>query len=163
MTVQAIQQDEAARRLEFPACVRQRFFAHAGVCPLPRRVAAAISEAALAGTLGDQESMLEGGLIRQTREVIARVLNAKSSEIALVGPTSLGLSYVAAGLPWRRGDNILIYADDYPSNVYPWMALADRGVQVRLLNARQLGQIRLIDIQGQVDENTRLEIGRAHV
>ncbi|HEX9046042.1 MAG TPA: aminotransferase class V-fold PLP-dependent enzyme, partial [Verrucomicrobiae bacterium] len=44
----------------------------------------------------------------------------------------------------------------YPSNVYPWMALAEKGVQVRLLNTRGLGVIRPVDVMGQVDENTRL-------
>jgi selenocysteine lyase/cysteine desulfurase len=77
-------------------------------------------------------------------------------EIAFVGPTSLGLNLVAAGLSLRKGDNILIYQDDYPSNVYPWMALAEKGVQVRLMNVRELGRIRNIDVLGQVDENTRL-------
>src|SRR6202034_601797 len=77
-------------------------------------------------------------------------------EIALVGPTSLALSYVAAGLSWRKGDNVLIYFDDYPSNVYPWMALAEKGVEVRLLNVREYGRIRSIDVLGQCDEQTRL-------
>ena len=36
------------------------------------------------------------------------------------------------------------------------MALADRGVQVRLMNIRELGKIRPVDVMGQVDENTRL-------
>jgi selenocysteine lyase/cysteine desulfurase len=36
------------------------------------------------------------------------------------------------------------------------MALAGRGVQVRLLNTRGLGAIRAVDVMGQVDENTRL-------
>ena len=76
--------------------------------------------------------------------------------MAIVGPTSLALSFVAAGLTFRRGDNILIYHDDYPSNVYPWMAMADRGVQVRLINTRGLGVIRPVDVMGQVDENTKL-------
>src|SRR5690606_18184765 len=57
---------------------------------------------------------------------------------------------------FKRSSNVLIYFDDYPSNVYPWLALADRGVQVRLLNARALGMIRFKDVVGQVDENTRL-------
>jgi cysteine desulfurase/selenocysteine lyase len=73
-----------------------------------------------------------------------------------VGPTSLALSYVAAGFRWRRGDNMVIYFDDYPSNVYPWLALADRGVEVRLLNLRRLGEIGIYDVLGQVDESTRL-------
>jgi selenocysteine lyase/cysteine desulfurase len=73
-----------------------------------------------------------------------------------VGPTSLGLSFVASGLRFRKGDNVLIYFEDYPSNVYPWMALAEQGVQVRLMNNRELGQIRLKDVIGQVDEQTKL-------
>jgi len=36
------------------------------------------------------------------------------------------------------------------------MALAERSVEVRLLNTRGLGVIRPVDIMGQVDENTRL-------
>ncbi len=36
------------------------------------------------------------------------------------------------------------------------MALAARGVEVRLLNTRGLGVIRPQDVMGQVDENTRL-------
>ena len=50
----------------------------------------------------------------------------------------------------------MIYFDDYPSNVYPWMALAEQGIEVRLMNTRGLGMIRPIDVMGQVDENTRL-------
>jgi len=66
------------------------------------------------------------------------------------------LSFIAAGINFRKHDNILIYFDDYPSNVYPWMALAEKGVQVRLINIRELGAIRAIDVMGQVDEQTRL-------
>src|SRR6185436_5501731 len=65
-------------------------------------------------------------------------------------------SLVASGLKFRRGENILVYFDDYPSNVYPWMALVEQGVQVRLVNTRGLGLIRARDVMGQVDENTRL-------
>jgi selenocysteine lyase/cysteine desulfurase len=83
-------------------------------------------------------------------------LNCRPDEVSFVGPTSLALSFVAAGLSFRKGDNILIYHDDYPSNVYPWLALAEKGVEVRLLNTRGLGVIRPKDVMGQVDENTRL-------
>ena len=84
------------------------------------------------------------------------MLNCSPEEVAFVGPTSLALSLFASGLKFRRGENILIYFDDYPSNVYPWMALAEQGVQVRMMNTRSLGGIRPLDVIGQVDENTRL-------
>jgi len=143
------------RRREFPVTRDKVFLAHAGVCPLPGRVADAISDCARQSTLGDQEAFMLHQL-DDTRKLAAQLLNCQSQEIALVGPTSLALSYVAAGLTFRKGDNVLVYYDDYPSNVYPWMALAARGVQVRLLNTRGLGVIRPRDVMGQVDENTRL-------
>jgi selenocysteine lyase/cysteine desulfurase len=155
MTLNEILADEALRHSEFPVTRDKVFLAHAGVCPLPRRVAEAIAECARQGTLGDQEAFMLHRL-DEARNLAAQLLNCQPDEIALVGPTSLGLSLVASGLNFRKGDNILIYHDDYPSNVYPWMALAARGVQVRLINTRGLGVIRTIDVMGQVDENTRL-------
>jgi len=156
MTVAQVLADEGVRRNEFPVCESKVFLAHARVCPLPRRVATAMNAYSDRCMFGDQADMLEPGFEVATRAATARLIGAQPQEVAFVGPTSLALSYVAAGLPWRRGDNILVYHEDYPANVYPWMALVERGVKVRYLNVKTPGYIRLIDVQGQVDENTRL-------
>jgi selenocysteine lyase/cysteine desulfurase len=132
------------------------FLAHAGVCPLPRRVSQAIGDYALEAGTGDQEKFVYPGILDEGRKLAARLLDCQPEEVAFVGPTSLALSFVASGLKFGSGDNILIYFDDYPSNVYPWMALAEQGVEVRLMNTRGLGVIRPMDVMGQVDENTRL-------
>ncbi len=156
MQIHEILANEELRKHEFPVVRNQVFLAHAGDCPLPRRVATAVSEFAQQAAGSSQEAALAPQLIEATRESAAKLLNCHAEEIALVGPTSLALSFFASGLKFRKGDNILIYHDDYPANVYPWMALADRGVEVRLLNTRGLGIIRPIDVLGQVDEQTRL-------
>ena len=156
MTLNEILTNEELRRHEFPVARDKIFLAHAGDCPLPRRVAEAISSYAQQCTTGDQEQFVFPAILEKGRKLAAQLLNSKSEEVAFVGPTSLALSFVAAGLNLRKNDNILIYFDDYPSNVYPWMALAERGVQVRLINTRELGVIRPIDVMGQVDEQTRL-------
>ena len=155
-TLEQLHADEALRRSEFPVVAERVFLAHAGVCPLPRRVAAAMSGYLADCCRDEQESACPQGLVADTRHRAASLLGASPEEIALVGPTSLALSFIASGLPLRRGDDVLVCFDDYPSNVYPWMALADRGVRVRFLNLRMPGRVRLIDVQGQVDENTRL-------
>ncbi|MDR3457368.1 MAG: aminotransferase class V-fold PLP-dependent enzyme [Verrucomicrobiae bacterium] len=155
MTLAEILANEELRHREFPVTKNKIFLAHGGVCALPRRVAQAINDCANEGTLGDQEEFVMSR-IDDARRAGARLLNCQPDEVSLVGPTSLALSYVAAGLNFRKGDNILIYHDDYPSNVYPWMALAAKGVKVRLLNIRTLGIIRKVDVMGQVDEDTRL-------
>ena len=155
MTLTEVLANEELRHEEFPVTREKIFLAHAGVCPLPRRVAQAMSDCANKGTLGDQEAFVLHRL-EDARKAGAKLLNCQPDEVSLVGPTSLGLSMVASGLNFRRGDNVLIYHDDYPSNVYPWMALAERGVTVRLLNIRNFGVIRKIDVMGQVDEDTKL-------
>jgi cysteine desulfurase / selenocysteine lyase len=156
MTLTEILANEELRRREFPVAREKIFLAHAGVCPLPHRVAQAIADFAARGTTGDQEAFVYPGCLDVARRLASQLLHCQPEEVALVGPTSLALSFVAAGLSFRKGNNILIYHDDYPSNVYPWMALATRGVEVRLLNTRGLGVIRPQDVMGQVDENTRL-------
>ena len=155
MTLNDILSDEKLRQHEFPVAKNKIFLAHAGVCPLPRRVAQAMNDCANEAMLGDQEAFVLHKL-EDARNAGAKLLNCQPDEVSLVGPTSLGLSFVAAGLKFRKGDNVLIYHDDYPSNVYPWMALAERGVKVRLLNIHHLGVIRKVDVMGQVDEDTRL-------
>lgn len=156
MTISEIHSNEALRQHEFPVAAEKVFLGHAGVCPLPRRVVDAVTDCTLLAALGDQEDAFPAQRIQRTRKLAAQLIGAQMDEIALVGPTSLALSSVAAGLFLRRGENVLVYHDDYPSNVYPWMALAERGVEVRLLNIRELGRIRSIDVSGQADENTRL-------
>ena len=156
MTLPELRSNEELRRHEFPVARDKIFLAHAGVCPLPRRVSEAIRDYASRCAQGDQETLLPALQLRHTRELAGRLLNARPEEIAFVGPTSLALSFVAAGLPWKRNDNVLIYFDDYPANVYPWMALAQRGVEVRFLSTREPGRIGPLEVLGQADERTRL-------
>src|SRR5579872_509892 len=148
--------NEELRRHEFPVAKDKIFLAHGGDCPLPRRVSEAVAQYARNATTGDQEKFVYPKILSDGRKLAGQVLNCKPEEVAFVGPTSLALSFIASGLSFRRGDNVLIYFDDYPSNVYPWMALAEQGVEVRLMNTRGLGVIRPQDVMGQVDENTRL-------
>jgi selenocysteine lyase/cysteine desulfurase len=156
MTLTELLANEELRQHEFPVTRDKIFLAHAGVCPLPRRVAEAISNYARQAATDDQERIVDPAMVETGRSLAARLLNSRTEEIALVGPTSLALSFIAAGLPLRKNGNILIYFEDYPSNVYPWMALAEKGVQVRLIRARSLGVIRPVDVMEQVDEQTRL-------
>ena len=163
MTVAEILTDQRLRQDEFPVCRSKAYLAHAGVAPLARCAADAIGHYSFMAAQDDQETCVPK-LHRAARESASRLLaGSQPDEIAFVGPTSLALSYVAGGLTFRRNDNIVIYHDDFPSNVYPWMALAAQGVKVRYLNTRELGRIRPVDVLGQVDENTRLvALGSAH-
>ena len=127
MTLTELLANEELRQREFPVTRNKIFLAHAGDCPLPRRVAQAITDYAQQSATGDQEKFAYPAALNDGRKLAARLLNCQPEEVAFVGPTSLALSFIASGLKFRRSDNILIYFDDYPSNVYPWLALAKPG------------------------------------
>ena len=147
--------NEALRQREFPVCADKVYLAHAGVSPVPACVTRAVHETAAAAALDDQEKGL-GDLLRTTRARAAEMLGADVGEVALIGPTTAGLSTVAAGLDWEAGDEVLIYQDDFPVNVYPWLSLETRGVTVRRLQTPALGQITPELVLEQLTNKTRL-------
>jgi selenocysteine lyase/cysteine desulfurase len=147
---------EAERVERFPVARNQIFVAHAGVTPLPRCAADAMIAHIRASCENHQEF---GEVLRdidKTRRVSADLIGADKSEIALLGPTSLGLSLFANGITWREGDEVVIYQDDYPSNVYPWMALASSGARIRRLRPEKPGRITLELVEAELSSRTRL-------
>lgn len=64
----------------------------------------------------EQEVLTCGQLIADVRARLARLLGGQPEEMALVGPASLALSYVAAGLPSEGGQRPRL-CDDYPQCV----------------------------------------------
>ncbi len=148
--------DEEERRRLFPVCRDKIFFAHAGVCPLPRPVAEAICDYTMRSAQGPQEFDAILRDILQMRKTCAAFIGAEADEIALLGPTSLGLSLFANGIPWRAGDEVLCYRGDYPANVYPWLELRRRGVVVRFLEPAQPGEITPELVSAALTAKTRL-------
>lgn len=155
MNLPELQQDEALRCREFPVSGDKVYLAHAGVSPVPACVERAVASAVSAAARDDQEEGLST-LLRQTRARASELLGADPGEVALIGPTTTGISAVAAGLDWQAGDEVLIYQDDFPVNVYPWQALESRGVTVRRLSTPTLGEITPELVVGQLTAKTRL-------
>jgi selenocysteine lyase/cysteine desulfurase len=134
---------------------------HAGVSPMTERSRAAI------------EQVLDGALNRpypagaafdeadRVRELAARLINGSHEGIALTRSTAHGMSMVAQGLDWKRGDNVVGAQWEYPANVYPWMALGSDGVEFRQTNPVG-GRVLPDAIFAMVDERTRL-VAVSHV
>jgi selenocysteine lyase/cysteine desulfurase len=108
------------------------YFDHAAVSPLPEPTRRALAdwtdEAARSGdTAWPSWSQKVEGLRRQA----AHLIGASPEEIALIRNTTEGVNLVAEGFPWQPGDNVVTLADEFPTNQYPWMNLAQRGVETR--------------------------------
>lgn len=107
--------------------------AHQGAVPLP--AAAAVAEA-IGWKVSPHELTTERfeEVPRRLRAALARLVNAPAEEIVLANSASYGLHLVANGLPWSAGDEVLVIANDFPSDIFPWLTLEKRfGVVVRRL------------------------------
>jgi selenocysteine lyase/cysteine desulfurase len=130
---------------------------HAAVAPWPTAtrdavIAFAEENARLGAKNYPQWTQRETGL----REKLRQLINAPSiDDIALLKSTSEGLSFIAYGLPWENGDNIVLPAGEFPSNRVVWESLNQLGVEVRLveINDCEQPELRLIEA---MDDNTRL-------
>lgn len=117
---------------EFPQAPGLRYLNHAAVAPWPRRASSAVSQfAEQNATLGARDYPQWLKIENRLRERLARLLNAPTSaDVALVKNTSEALSFVAFGLDWRAGDQIVISDEEFPSNRVVWEALQPQGVEV---------------------------------
>ena len=139
--LQELVDNEEKRRAAFPICRNKIFMAHAAVTALPRFVADAIIRFTeeSAANFENFAGLLKS--IQEARTSAASLIGSSPDEIALIGPTSLGLSLFANGIDWKLGDEVICYLDDYPANVYPWLNLRSRGVTVRLLRPAETGAL----------------------
>jgi cysteine desulfurase / selenocysteine lyase len=148
--------DEALRQREFPICARKIYCAHAADSPLPRRVAEGMQESIGRALVDARNYDDELERIEETRTLVARLLDCGTDEIAFTGPTSSGLNAVANGLDWKPGDEVVCYLDDYPANVYPWLALERFGVKPVLLETERIGEITPEIVERALTKRTRL-------
>jgi selenocysteine lyase/cysteine desulfurase len=143
-------------RQAFPVTRRWAFLDHAAVAPLSGPAQAALAEWAAA--MAD-----DGGVgyhrwarrVEEVRVLVGRLLNADPLDIAFVKNTSEGIGIVAEGFPWQAGDNVVIAEEEYPANVYPWLNLAGRGVEVRRVPSRG-SRLLLDDVWAALDGRTRV-------
>ncbi len=111
---------------EFPVVRSWTFLNHAAVAPISRSAHQAITEFA---DQAMQDAYLTGKWytkIEEVRESAAQLIGAKKSEIAFAKNTSEGIAFVASGLDWQPGDEIVSTSVGYPSMVYPWMDVSQR-------------------------------------
>lgn len=142
---------------ELPVTRECAYMNHAGNGPLPRRGVERMQALAdLVSRSGDRRWLERNAEMDRVRGLAARLLGARHDhEIAFVENTSAGLSLVAGGIDWKPGDTIVSAALEFPSNVYPWMQLGERGVELRQVPERD-GRIDPDELLGILDGRTRM-------
>jgi cysteine desulfurase / selenocysteine lyase len=100
---------------------------HASTGAYPKACADAVAEYV---SLRHMPHTLRGehffAVLQRSREMVAKLLGAGADEIALTTNTSHGLNLAAFALPLKAGEEILTVDREFPANVYPWIARAQR-------------------------------------
>jgi cysteine desulfurase / selenocysteine lyase len=128
---------EALRRREFPWAANGEaiFLNHASTGPRPERARVRADDFNRRRTKPwEIPAELQFGTLARGRELCAPLVGASTSEIALMVNTSYGLNVAARVLPFSPGDVVITSDREFPSNIYPWMALErSRGVTLRVI------------------------------
>jgi cysteine desulfurase/selenocysteine lyase len=124
----------ALPRDEFPVAGRYRYLNHAGKAPMSRAAVQAgrdyLDDVLYNGATGYDDWALG---VEATRASSGRLLGVPAEDLAFTKNTTEGLAFVANGLDWHEGDRVVTCDREFPSSVYPWLALRDRGVRVDLI------------------------------
>ncbi len=142
-------------RENFPITRNYNFQNHAAVSPMCRPAAEAMA--------GYARELSEAAYLRGTyyraaervRQLAARLINAHPAEVTFIKNTCEGINYVANGIQWITGDNVVSTAMEFHANVYPWMNLESRGVSLKRVPEED-GRIPFDRIAAAIDKRTRV-------
>ena len=141
-----------------PAAARYAYLDHAAKGPLTR--GAADSLRAYADDVvahGGRNWPRWFGQIAEVRAKLAGLVGAVAGEIAIQPNTAAAIATVAEGIDWRPGDNVVVPAAEFPSNLFPWRHLQTRGVECRAVGGhRGIGAVDLAAVDAACDGRTRL-------
>jgi len=143
-------------RALYPIARRYAYLDHAAIAPLATPVRSTIE--VFLGRLTEEpfEPAHWERFRSQVRGRIAELLAVGPESIAFTKNTTSGLGLVAAGLDWEAGDNIVGVDREFPANIYPWMGLKRKGVELRLYPGAQNGRIDVKALVRLCDQRTRV-------
>ena len=106
----------------------------ANLCPAPRSVVDAVASAMrdIESDVSFQNRAKYDALREDLRSGLAAYFNVTADEIAIVRNTSEGNNTVVGGVPLARGDEVLLFDQNHPTNSVAWDVRAARdGFTVR--------------------------------
>ncbi len=132
------------------------WFNHAATSPLSTRVIDALDRLLKVKSEGNIDDFFDFlKTYKRTKELVGTLLHCAADRIAFVDNTSNGLNVLASGLDWEPGDRVILNTIEFPSNVYPFLNLFQKGVEIDFIKERY-GKIFPEDIQKAMTPRTRL-------
>lgn len=144
-------------RSRFPAAERQ-IYLNVGSRGVISDAAKAAADRMIEGHwLSDMAKSERKPMLDRCRTQFAELVKASNPrEIAVLKNVSEGLNSIATALSWEAGDNVVLTPElEHGNNIYLWLALRDRGVEIREVPHKK-GHIDAERMAEAIDERTRL-------
>ncbi|HXY43730.1 MAG TPA: aminotransferase class V-fold PLP-dependent enzyme [Acidimicrobiales bacterium] len=160
MSALTVSQEAVARlrREEFLVTQDKTWFNTATYGPLPA--------SNLRAQLALLEEMMHGGGAKGVghwwegaagvRGKVGALIGCDPADVALLHSTGEGISLVSLGLDWQSGDEVVLYDQEFPSGVYPWLALEERGVVARFVHDAGRYRFDVDDVEAVMSDHTRV-------
>ncbi len=146
------------RREEFPVTSQKVWFDTATYGPLP------------VSNVRAQTTLLEGMMLggdppglghwwdgaNEVRGKVGQFIGCDPADVALLRSTGEGISLVSLGLDWLPGDEVVLYDQEFPSDVYPFLALEKKGVKIVFVADRGRHRFDADDVAEVMSDRTRV-------
>jgi cysteine desulfurase/selenocysteine lyase len=95
--------------------------------------------------------------LRNTRKIIAKIINCQPEEVILTQSTTDGINIVANGLSFKKNSNIIIrgLSHEHHANFYPWLRLQNK-TKIKSLSIDKNGFFNFDEFKTLLDNNTKL-------
>ncbi len=145
--------DVRAIRRQFPVTEHTVYLNNAAQCPLCLPVRDRLDAYLdLAARAPDKRP----GARHSAKPLLARLVGGRAEEYALVTSTGVGIGLVAEGYRWQAGDNVVVPAEEHWNNTFPWLALRERGVDVRVVPVGADQRVDPERVGAHIDGRTRI-------
>lgn len=91
----------------------------------------------------------------ETKNIIGEMINCNGERIAFLDNTANGIIWLTLGINWNPGDRIILNDVEFPANVYPFLKLKERGVEVDFIRS-QNGIVSAEEIISAIKPETKL-------
>lgn len=72
-------------------------------------------------------------LHKNIKSILSGLFGCSEDDIALIHNTAEGINFISHGLILKEDDEVLLLDQEYPSNIYPWEHLKDKGITLSFI------------------------------
>jgi selenocysteine lyase/cysteine desulfurase len=143
-------------RAQFPFTIDRIYMNHASISPLSLEVREKMDWYINNRSFGEIEFYDDiNEITGQTKSMLAKLINAEKSNIAFTSNASEGMNHLLHSYSWKKGDQVIITNIESPANVYPFLNLASKDVELIFVKAKG-GHVKVSDIEKALTPKTKM-------